>query len=120
MELSSSADIALAKETDLLASLDQTKKYNNSSDAFLALSAGQIDAMIVDEIYARYVVLPANVDQYQIGQDVIGGEYYGIGFRFGDNNLASRVDEAIDELVASRFVSQLSNKYFGEDLFYRP
>ena len=120
VELSSSADIALEKETTLVETLKEVKKYNNSSDAFLALSAGQIDAMIVDEIYARYVVLQENEGLYQVSDDVIGGEFYGIGFRLGDVKLAERVDEIINELVASGFVSDLSNKYFGEDLFYRP
>lgn len=120
VELSSSADIALAKETSLIATLNQVKKYNNSSEALLALSAGQIDAMIVDEIYARYVVLRENEGQYQVSSDVIGGEFYGIGFRLGDTKLAAQIDETIDTLVEEGFVSDLSNKYFGSDLFYRP
>lgn len=120
VELSSSADIALTKETALIKSLKEVKKYDNSSSAFLALNAGQIDAMIVDEIYARYVVIKENPNQYQVSEDVIGGEFYGVGFRFGDVKLAEKVDEAIDELVEEGFVSTLSIRYFEEDLFYRP
>lgn len=120
VEISSSADIALTKETSLVEAIDEVKKYNNSSEAFLALSAGQIDAMIVDEIYARYVVLPENEGQYQVSDDIIGGEFYGIGFRLGDLELAAQIDDVIDTLVEEGFVSDLSNKYFGADLFYRP
>ncbi len=120
VELSSSADIALSKENELVDTLGEIKKYDNSSGAFLALSAGQIDAMIIDEIFARYVALKENEGQYQVSNDVIGGEFYGIGFRLGDINLANKIDEVIDDLVVSGFVSELSNKYFGEHLFYRP
>lgn len=120
VEVSSSADIALAKETALVETLESVKKYDNSAEAFLALSAGQIDAMIVDEVYARYVVLPANPGMYQIGEEILGSEYYGIGFRKGDDDLAARIDAVLDQLVVSGFVAELSQRYFGEDLFYRP
>lgn len=120
VEVSSSADIALGKDTALVATFESVKKYDNSSEAFLALSAGQIDAMIVDEVYARYVVLPANPGMYQIGEDTLGSEYYGIGFRQGDDELAERVDAILDQLVASGFIAELSQRYFGDDLFYRP
>lgn len=120
VELSSSGDIALSKEVTLVNTLDEVKKYTSSSDAFLALSAGQIDAMIVDEIYARYEVMQENPGMYQVSDDVIGGEFYGVGFRLGDVKLASAIDDAMDDLVEEGFVSTLSIQYFGENLFYRP
>ena len=57
VESQSSADISVSKNTEILNNIDKFKKYNTSAEAILALNAGQVNAVIVDEIYARYVVL---------------------------------------------------------------
>ena len=88
------------------------KKYNTSAEAILALNAGQVDAVVVDEIYARYVVLKETGDQYSIGNVSIGAEQYGIGFRLGDEKLKAKIDQIIDELYAEGVISAISIKYF--------
>lgn len=118
VENSSSADIAVSKNTTILDTVDEVKKYNTSSEAILALNAGLVDAVIVDEIYARYVVTKNN-NNYQIGTEIIGSEQYGIGFRLGDEALRDRVDEILDELYEEGLIQPISIKYFGVNLFIR-
>jgi polar amino acid transport system substrate-binding protein len=119
VENQSSADISVSKNQTILDNVSEVKKYNTSAEAILALNAGQVDAVIVDEIYARYVVLKETGTTYAIGTEIIGGEQYGIGFRLGDEALRDRVDEIIDELYEEGVISAISIKYFGADLFVR-
>ncbi len=118
VESTSSADIAVGKNTSITNNVEEVKKYNTSSEAILALNAGLVDAVIVDEIYARYVVMKNN-DTYQIGTESIGSEQYGIGFRLGDEDLRDKVDNILDELYAEGLIQPISIKYFGVDLFIR-
>lgn len=118
VETSSSADIAVGKNTLITSSVNEVKKYNTSSEAILALNAGLVDAVIVDEIYARYVVMKNN-NTYQIGTEIIGSEQYGVGFRLGDEDLRDRVDEILDELYNEGLIQPISVKYFGVNLFIR-
>lgn len=118
VESTSSADIAVGKNTSIIDNVNEIKKYNTSSEAILALNAGLVDAVIVDEIYARYVVMKNN-DTYQIGTESIGSEQYGVGFRLGDKDLRDRVDEILDELYTEGLIQPISIKYFGVDLFIR-
>lgn len=119
VESQSSADISVSKNTEILNNIDKFKKYNTSAEAILALNAGQVDAVIVDEIYARYVVLKETGIKYAIGTETIEGEQYGIGFRLGDEALRDKIDIIIDELYEEGTISEISIKYFGIDLFVR-
>ena len=119
VELSSSADIAVSAREDIVSAASQIKKYATSSDALLALQAGQIDVLIVDEIFARYEVLKKTSNIYVIGTDVLGHEEYGIGYRLGDVMLRDRIDAILDELYEEGIIETISIKYFGENLFKR-
>ena len=49
-------------------------------------------------------------------EENFGEEEYGVGFRKGDEKLASAVDEALDELKADGTASEISMNWFGHDL----
>ena len=117
VENTSSADLAVSGNATLSASIDELKKYDDSATAILALTAGQVDAVVVDLIYARYVVLQNNPTSFRLAGETLGDELYGIGYRLGDTELRDRIDEIIDELRTEGFLSTLSIKYFNEDLF---
>lgn len=117
VETTSSADLAVSGNTTLLNSLNELKKYNDSATAILALRAGQVDVVVVDEIYARYVVMVNNPTEFRIADETLGDELYGIGYRLNDFALRDRIDEIIEELRQEGLLTTLSIKYFGEDLF---
>lgn len=119
LELGSSADLSVGKNENILSISKEVKKYSTSSDAILALNAGLVDAVIVDEIYARYVVLKDTTNAYTISSEIIGTEQYGIGFRLGDETLKSKIDEALDTLFEEGLIEPISIKYFGVNLFVR-
>lgn len=119
LELGSSADLSVGKNENILIISKEVKKYSTSSDAILALNAGLVDAVIVDEIYARYVVLKDTTNAYTISSEIIGTEQYGIGFRLGDETLKTKIDEALDALFEEGLIEPISIKYFGVNLFVR-
>ncbi len=117
VELQSSGQIALEESADF-ASLKETVKYTTITEAVLDLKAGGIDAIVADEIFARYAV-SKEADAYKIPEDVFGSENYGIGFRLEDVALRDKIDEIIDDMAEDGTALEISLKWFGEDLLLR-
>jgi len=118
VESSSSGELAVRANTNLFNSLSGLDLYGTSSEALMALEGGSIDAVVVDEIYARYYVLK-NSNNYEIGTQIVGVEEYGIGFRLQDVSLCQEVDDIIDRLAEEGKIETISIKWFGVNLFNR-
>ena len=80
------------------------------------LTVGRIDAIVVDEINARYVM---ELNQYsvEVTNVSLGEEQYGIGFRMDDVELRDEIDSILDALTADGTTAMISNAWFGEDIF---
>jgi polar amino acid transport system substrate-binding protein len=117
VELQSSGQSSL-ENSDIYASLDEMVKFTSISEALMALNANTIDAIVADEIFARYAV-SKDSKNYKVAEDVFGSENYGIGFRLSDVALRDRIDEIIDEIAREGIGSEISTKWFGEDLLKR-
>lgn len=117
VELQSSGQAAV-EGNDVFATIDELVKYTTITEAILDLKAGGIDAIVADEIFARYAV-SKEADQYQVASEVFNSENYGIGFRLEDVALRDKVDAIIDEMAADGTAAEISMKWFGEDLLKR-
>ena len=117
VELQSSGQAAV-EGNDVFASIDELVKYTTITEAILDLKAGGIDAIVADEIFARYAV-SKEADQYQVASEVFNSENYGIGFGLEDVALRDKVDVIIDEMAADGTAAEISMKWFGEDLLKR-
>jgi polar amino acid transport system substrate-binding protein len=117
VELQSSGQAAV-EGNDVFASIDELVKYTTITEAILDLKAGGIDAIVADEIFARYAV-SKEADQYQVASEVFNSENYGIGFRLEDVALRDKVDAIIDEMAVDGTAAEISMKWFGEDLLKR-
>lgn len=117
VELQSSGQSAL-ESSDVFGSINEMVKYTTITEAVLDLKAGGIDAIVADEIFARYAV-SKEVDSYKIPDDVFNSENYGIGFRLEDIALRDKIDQIIDELAEDGTALEISLKWFGEDLLLR-
>lgn len=118
VELQSSGQIALEEQTDVSHSIQAMMKYTSVSEALMALKAGGIDVIVVDENFARYISAKES-ELYEISKARFNPENYGIGLRKGSNALATKMDEIIDEMIAGGSASEISKKWFGEDLISR-
>ncbi len=117
VELQSSGQSALEK-SDVFGSIKEMVKYTTITEAVLDLKAGGIDAIVADEIFARYAI-SKDAGAYKIPEDVFNSENYGIGFRLEDVALRDKIDQIIDELAEDGTVLEISLKWFGEDLLLR-
>lgn len=118
VELQSSGQSALEAKEDVAKSLASLTKYTTISEALLALRSGAIDAIVADENYALYVTR-TDTENYQIANETFNPEYYGIGLRLGSTALANKIDEIIREMTTDGTATEISKKWFGEDLIIR-
>lgn len=89
--------------------------YDNNVLALQDLDIGRIDAVIMDEVVARYM-LAKKAGKYKVSNDYFNEEFYAIAFKKGNDELKSKVEKAIDELINDGTASKISVKWFGEDI----
>lgn len=89
--------------------------YDNNVLALQDLDIGRIDAVIMDEVVARYM-LAKKAGEYKVSNDYFNEEFYAIAFKKGNDELKSKVEKAIDELIDDGTASKISIKWFGEDI----
>ena len=108
------------EKTDSLRNgLAEFKIYTTDADAFKALESGEIDALICDEIVARYE-MSKHKNKFAVVEVTVGPVHdTGIGFRKGDTELRDRVQAAFDEIVAEGTARKISEKWFGADIIQR-
>ena len=75
----------------------EIKKYSTNVEALLDLEARRIDAVVLDEIVARYYIAQKekkdNKTIFKVLDGDFGKEEYGIGIRKEDSELKKAIDE---------------------------
>ena len=92
------------------------KTYDNFKEGFTALSKGELDALIVDEIAARYEMnrTPDTFEAVEVTVGSVTG--FGIGFRKNNTELRDKVQKAFDEMIKDGNAKKISEQWFGADL----
>ena len=99
---------------DIAASLKEIVEFDTNIDCFMDLEAGRCDAIVCDEVLARYIIKQRGEDKYNILSDDFGKEQYGIGFRLTDTELVASVDKALEDLKADGTYKEIYTKWFSE------
>jgi ABC-type amino acid transport substrate-binding protein len=98
---------------DTIKPTSEAKLFNTTVDAFTALRAGQIDAVLLD----TPIVLGAVKERQVPGGEVVGqfetGEQYGAVVNKDSENLEA-FNQVIRQLKSEGFVDQLFKKYFAD------
>lgn len=112
----STAETYIDEDEHLRNSFAKFKTYRNINEGFEALSKGEVDALITDEIAARYYI-NKNHDKFEIVEATIGSvSQFAIGFRKGNTELRDKVQTAFDSMVKDGTAKEISEKWFGADL----
>ena len=78
------------------------KTYAQYDQAFMDLDAGRVDAIVADEVLAKYTKktkeTQAKKDLYKILSENYGEEEYGIAAKKGNTKLIDAINKAIEEL----------------------
>jgi polar amino acid transport system substrate-binding protein len=114
----STAVDAVEKEGDLLKSFDGGKlvTFEDNNAALMDLEAKRLDAIVVDEILARYYIKARGEQKYKILNEDFGSEQYGVGIKKGDTQFVEAFNKAFDEVKADGTAAEISKKWFGEDI----
>jgi polar amino acid transport system substrate-binding protein len=110
--LSSAADALNGNEIK-----SKIKTVTEFPDNVLALSdlkIGRIDAVVIDEVVAKYY-MSKEKDTYKLLDESLAPEEYGIGVKQGNEDLLNQLQKALDALNQDGTAAEISKKWFGED-----
>lgn len=94
-------------------------EYPENVSALTDLGIGRVDAVIVDSIVARYYITSENAE-FTILDESLSPELYGVGIKKGNTELQTKIQDAMDAMVADGTAATISTKWFGEDIIYKP
>lgn len=96
---------------------ENISRFQENSQVLMEVDAGRADAAVIDEIFVRYYLQKENMlDKFVVLEEGFDEEDYGVGGRLGDYALMEAINKALDECKADGTTSEISMKWFGEDL----
>lgn len=107
---------AINDNAELLASFGSLTEVADYNTALMDLESGACDAVCMDSIVAGYQIKSSGKNM-KILDDTLAAEEYGIGFKKGDEALATAVKDALMEMVSDGTVEKISNEWFGSNVF---
>ncbi len=116
VQADSSAEAALNEEenAELTASFAQLLSVPEYNTAFLNLESGAVDAVAMDIGVAQYQI-ESRGEGYEILEEKLATEQYGIGFLLGNTALRDQVQETLDEMMADGKFMEIAEKYGLQD-----
>ncbi len=118
VQTASSSYDALMTDTDLVNNFygGQPYVYKTNDLAFNDLESKRIEAIVVDEILARYIIAQKHTSDFRILDDNFGTEEYGIGFRKNDVQFEEALNNAFNIIKENNQAAEISVKWFGENI----
>ncbi|MHC1694368.1 MAG: amino acid ABC transporter substrate-binding protein [Eubacteriales bacterium] len=114
LQSGSSANDALDASADFKASLGEALLYDDNTKALLDLESGGCDAVLMDEVVAKYYATSHTAVK---SLDVsLADEEYGIGFRKADTELCKKVEDTLKAMAKDGNLAEISTKWFGSDI----
>ncbi len=90
-------------------------EYNTYDEAILDMQAGRIDCIVVDQVLGEYKNNQMAGVMKECSFD-FGDDFYAIGCRQGETDLADKISDAIKSLMDDGTAADISNKWFGKDI----
>lgn len=117
----STAVDAVEAEENIIKSFNGSKliTFDDNNAALMDLEAKRLDAIVVDEILARYYMKARGQEKYKILDENFGKEQYGIGIRKGDTKFVEAFNKALNEVIADKTAGEISKKWFQEDIIVK-
>jgi polar amino acid transport system substrate-binding protein len=113
----STAADAIEANQELKDSFDELIMVDDNVQAMLDLKVGGSDAVVMDEVVARYYTsLPEQEGQFRVLDESLADEEYGVAFRKGDEALANEVNAQLQAMSEDGTMAEISTKWFGQDI----
>jgi amino acid ABC transporter substrate-binding protein, PAAT family (TC 3.A.1.3.-) len=111
----SSGLAALEENTELLNSFAELVQVDDYLNAMMELESGAVDAIVMDEIVARYQIQESE-SNFVVLDESVASEEYGVGFALGNEALRDQVQETLEQMAEDGTLAQISIEWFGEDI----
>ena len=111
---SSALEAVNAEQAFVNALKDKPTEFDTNIECFMDLEAKRSDAIVCDEVLARYVIKQRGEANYKVLEDNFGDEEYGIGVRKEDNELLDNLNKALNECKEDGTYKDIYNKWFAE------
>lgn len=114
----SSSVEAIEKDGDIMSKFNggNVITFETNNDALMDLEAGRIDAVVADEILAKYYINERGREKYKILNENFGAEDYAVGIRKNDTKFVEEFNNALDNVIKDGTGKKISEKWFGEDI----
>jgi polar amino acid transport system substrate-binding protein len=90
-------------------------EYNTYDEAILDMQAGRIDCIVVDQVLGEYKNNQMDMAMKECSFN-FGDDFYAIGCRQGETDLADKISDAIQTLIDDGTAADISTKWFGKDI----
>ncbi len=90
-------------------------KTTTNLNALMELETGAVDAVVMDEIVARYNIEKKGAG-YRVLDEVVGAEEFGIGFKLGNTELRDKVENTLLDMAKDGAIAKISDEWFGKDI----
>lgn len=90
--------------------------YETNNDALMDLESKRIDAVVADEILARYYIKGRGESKYKVLKEDFGNESYAVGIKKGNTQLLNDFNKALKEVIKDGTAGEISKKWFGQDI----
>lgn len=117
LQTDSSAEVALAAD-EIASKIKEVVKFPDNIAALNDLKAGRVDAVVLDEVVANYYAAK-DPSSFLVLADSLAAEEYGIAFKKGNDALFNKVRAALAIMSDSGTAEEISNKWFGKDIFIK-
>lgn len=99
--------------TKLFNNEEQVTPYNSTPDMINALGNNKVDAILIDNIAAEYWV-SNNSQQFKlIGSPLLFGKGFGIMSQYGQKDLMTKINEALQQMQADGTYKKIYSHYFA-------
>ena len=115
VQAESSALDAINSEPEVAESFGELVEFSTNNEAFSDLESGRTDALVVDEVNARYFMKQVGEEKYKVLDEDFGDEEYGIGLRKEDTELLKKINDAMDEMKKDGTYDVIYAKWFSEN-----
>lgn len=115
VQLDSSGQSAL-EASEIAASIGEIIKLEEYLTALMDVEAGNVDAVVIDEVVASYTILQNNKPLTILADEPLASEEYAIGFKKDNTDLRNKVNDALIELAKDGTLAQISTEWFGSDI----
>ena len=111
----SSALEAVMKDDAFVKSLAEPPvEYATNTECFKDIEAKRCDAIVVDEVLARYYMKQNGEENYKVLDDNFGEEKFAVGMRKDDAALQEALNKALAKLKEDGTYDEIYKKYFAD------